>query len=117
MSRFPSIVVVALLAALARPAEAAPLPWWNAAFAYRQGVTVTAQTVGVPAGYALRVDLPHAQWIADDGSLASGDDVRVVRWDGLAWTELDRVLDTGGAWAAAKTQLWFKTVAPIAPNQ
>jgi hypothetical protein len=66
------------------------------------------------------VTFNHAALVAAGKSLASGDDVRVVRWNNGAcnWTELDRVLgDTAGAWNQAATSLWFRLSSAIAANR
>ena len=67
-------------------------------------------------GYSVDVALNHASLVTAGKSLASGNDVRIVYWNGAAWVELDRVLDTASSWNNATTTLWFKTQAAIGTN-
>ena len=90
--------------------------WWDLAYEYRERLEVTTTTAAAPDGYTLPVTLDHAAMVAAGTSLASGDDVRVLRWDGAAWTELDRVLDDLSAWDASDTTIWFRTATPIAAD-
>ena len=46
--------------------------------------------------------------VASQGALASGDDLRVVVWDGAAWSERDRVVDPLSMWNSSTTTLWFR---------
>jgi hypothetical protein len=77
-------------------------------------ITVTAGTAAVPADYSVSVVFDHAALVAAGKSLASGNDVRIGRWNGTTWTELDRVLDPGSTWNATTTRVWFRAGAPIA---
>lgn len=93
-------VVLGLLSAT--PSGEAPAsvlqsaPWWNPAWALRRAITVTvgANTPqGGYAGYTVRLSaLDTSAMIAAGDLLASGDDLRIVRWDGAAWTDLPRHL-------------------------
>ncbi len=98
----------------ARPAEAFAPPgeWWNASYLHRQEITVTAGAA-VTAPYSISVQLDHATLVGLNQSLASGDDLRVVYWDGAAWVELDRRLDDQSNWNSATTTIWFRTQADI----
>ena len=58
----------------------------------------------------------HASLVTASKALASGYDLRVAYWNGTAWQELDRVLDSGSGWNSSTTTLWFKTQAAIAAN-
>jgi hypothetical protein len=56
-------------------------------------------------------------------SLASGNDARILYWNGSTWTELSRILFNDGpagqassTWNAASTTLFFKTVAGISAS-
>ncbi len=90
--------------------------WWNSSWTYRQRITVTTRSAAASTGYALPLTVDHASLIAAGKSLANGDDVRVVYWNGTSWTELDRVLDDTSAWNTATTEIWFRTQAAIAAN-
>jgi hypothetical protein len=67
-----------------------------------------------PNGYTTSVTLDHAAMVTDDLSLADGSDLRIWRHDGIAWSELDRVLDQDSSWNAAQTTVWFRTRESIA---
>ncbi|MEW5854440.1 MAG: right-handed parallel beta-helix repeat-containing protein [Myxococcota bacterium] len=85
----------------------AAMDWWNPAYAFRAPVTITS-TVGLPNRYVITVDLDHAALVTAGKSLASGDDVRVVRWDGNSWQELDRDRSRLQAWNTADVRLEFR---------
>ena len=88
-------------------------PCWDANYAYRKKITITAGSADIPADYSVSVTLDHAALVSAGKSLASGDDLRVAHWDGSSWTELDRVLEPLSAWNDASTQIWFALVDPI----
>lgn len=88
-------------------------PWWDGDWAFRRRLDVDA-TVLAEQRYSVPLTIDHAQLVADGFSSASGDDIRVLRWDGTTWTELDRILGEGSAWNAADTTLWFRTTDDIA---
>ncbi|MFZ5471587.1 MAG: DUF2341 domain-containing protein [Myxococcota bacterium] len=101
------LVWAGVLASLSARAEAPPGAWWDTRFSSRQKISLQA-SAGAPAGYSLSVVLDHAALVAAGQARADGDDVRLVRWTGSGWLELDRVLDTGSAWNRDDTTLWFK---------
>ena len=88
-------------------------PWWSCAYQYRDPVTITAGSSAVPAGYAVSITFDHAALVTAGKSLANGDDLRVVYWNGASWIELDRFLDPGSSWDSATTEVWFKTQVAI----
>ncbi|MFQ5922424.1 MAG: hypothetical protein ACE5M4_06235, partial [Anaerolineales bacterium] len=90
-----------------------PRPWWDSNYGYRQRITITAGSATVPSGYTISETINHAQLVLDGKSLASGNDVRVVRWNGVGWTEIDRVLDPASSWDSASTTISFATQAAI----
>ena len=96
-------------------AIAPPGQWWNASYTQRIRVSVTT-TTSIVTGYSVGVALNHASFVTAGASLASGNDVRVVYWNGATWTELDRVLDYASSWNSATTTIWFKTQAAIGTN-
>ena len=96
-------------------AIAPPGQWWNASYTQRMRVSVTT-TTSIVTGYSVDVALNHASFVSAGNSLASGNDVRVVYWNGASWTELDRVLDYASSWNSATTTIWFKTQAAIGTN-
>jgi len=91
---------VGILAILFVSASVAPaatfqaVPWWNAAWAHRRLITVAAgpnAPQGGYAGYTARTgSVDTAALIAGGQLLANGNDLRIVRWDGAAWTDLPR---------------------------
>jgi hypothetical protein len=58
----------------------------------------------------------HISRVMAGESLANGDDMRIVYWDGNTWTELDRVVGTGSAWNLADTELVFRIPDAITAN-
>jgi len=92
------------------------LTWLPNSYAYRQPLTVTAGTPGAPSGYSVSVAFDHASLVSAGKSQASGNDVRVFYWNGIAWVQLDRVLDSGSTWNSASTKIWFTTQAAIAAS-
>ncbi|MFQ5923287.1 MAG: DUF2341 domain-containing protein, partial [Anaerolineales bacterium] len=90
--------------------------WWNTAYDYRQQVTVTAGSTAIPSGYSTLLTFDHAALVAAGKALNTGDDLRVLFWNGGSFVELDRALDDGSSWDNASTSIWFKTQAAIAAS-
>ncbi len=90
--------------------------WWDPDYTFRQRIVVDS-TVAAPGDYTVSLPIDHAALISSDLSLASGDDLRILRWDGSSWIELDRVLDDDSAWALNDTTVRFRTTDPIAAGQ
>jgi hypothetical protein len=85
-SKLLSVLVIAMFLAMAGGANANS-DWWDSGYKYRQQVTVENNADSVmEAGYTMDVDISGIT-----GSLANGDDIRVV-YNGV---ELDRILGTG----------------------
>lgn len=85
---------------------------------FRKRIDVTADSaVGAPNGYTIPVAFDHSQLVNLGISLANGDDIRVMRFDGTTWSELDRILAEGSAWDDAATTFWFQTADPIAAGE
>ncbi len=115
----PALTAIAVVVGLAAPrAEGAAPPgqWWNAAYSERLNITVTAGTTAAPTDYSMYVTIDHARMVSTGRSLASGDDVRVVYWNGGGWVELDRLLDDQSSWNTWRMGLWFRTQAAIPAN-
>lgn len=82
---------------------------------FRKRIDVTADgAVAAPLGYTVPVSFDHSQLVNLGISLADGTDIRVMNYDGVSWTELDRVLAESSAWNQAATTFWFKTEDAIA---
>lgn len=92
--------------------------WWNTSYAYRQQIFIPAGTTPLSANYAVSVVFNHASHVSaiPSRSLATGNDVRVVRWNGSAWVDLNRVADPDAGWNTTTTRIWFETAANIAAN-
>jgi hypothetical protein len=109
------IILATLVAGPVQPASATPPAWWNASYSHRLGVSVMAGDA-LASGYSVSVTFNHATLVTAATSLASGDDVRIARWSGAAWTELDRVLAVGSSWNNASTKVYFRTQTGVSAN-
>ncbi|MGI9600948.1 MAG: signal peptidase I [Acidimicrobiales bacterium] len=90
--------------------------WWDPQFPYRQRIDVDASTDASPNGYSVPLTFDHEALVTAGLARADGDDLRIVRWDGATWTELDRILDESVGWDDVATTLWFQTQDAIAAN-
>jgi len=88
--------------------------WLMTDYTYRQQITVTNNEAALmPAGFSVQFVFDHAALVSGAISLANGDDVRIVAWDGESLVEIDRVLDRDSAWNDAATTIWFATQLDI----
>lgn len=103
--------VLGLLLLLGASADAAAPPgeWWHPAWQARRQLLVKTGSRPVPAGYSYRVVFDHAAVVAAGLGAGGGAPVRIVRWTGSGWEELDRVLDPGSGWQRPDTTLWFRS--------
>lgn len=90
--------------------------WWDNDYDFRQRIDVDTASTAAPDAYTVPVVVDHAALVSSGLAQGGGDDVRVLRWNGTAWTELDRVLEDGSAWNQTTTTLWFRTTDPIAAD-
>ena len=90
--------------------------WWDTTYGYKQQITVTAGSTAVPSGYSTLLAFDHAALVAAGKALNTGDDLRVVFWNGGSFVELDRALDDGSGWDSASTDIWIQTQASIAAS-
>ena len=90
-------------------------PWWNAAWDYRARVTVTnsSATEALRVGYSAHATVDTATLIATNRLLSTCDDLRVVSFDGLSNTELDRVIENCGT---DHTEVWFALPRAVSPS-
>jgi len=88
--------------------------WWNSSYSYRKQLTITASTDALSSGYSVNFTFDHAALVTAGKSLSSGDDIRIVYWDGATNTEIDRIIDNSSSWNNASTKIWFKTQIAIA---
>ncbi len=87
--------------------------WWDAAFPYRQQMIVQTGGESVAIGYSVALPIDHADLVNQGVSLISGDDLRLVRWNGAGWTEINRVLDPEASFNSGSSELWFALQADI----
>ncbi|MGD2038621.1 MAG: hypothetical protein PVH28_12090, partial [Desulfobacterales bacterium] len=87
--------------------------WWDDSYLKRKKITISAGTAQIPSGYSVSVIFDHAAMVSEGSAQADGDDLRVAYWDGITWTELDRVVDPLSSWNAVATKIWFKSQAII----
>jgi MSHA biogenesis protein MshQ len=91
--------------------------WWDANYTYRRQIGVQAgTTAGLTTGYAVSFAFDHLTEATASRSLPSGNDVRVVYWNGTSWVELDRIADPDSAWNLSSSEIWFKTQSAVAVN-
>ncbi len=117
LASFAFLAVVTLFMVARAEASAPSNQWWNSSYQYREKITIAAGTVNVPTQYSVRVQFNHAALVMATKSLSSGNDIRIVYWNGSTWTELDRRLDDQSSWNSATTQVWFRTQTAINANQ
>lgn len=91
--------------------------WFDPDYAYARQITVSAGAADVDAGYSASLTFDHASLVLAGKSLANGDDVRIAYWDGIGWTELDRIVDPLSDWDDASTKIWFRSVNLIFANE
>lgn len=87
--------------------------WWNPNYNFRQRIDVDTGTAAAPGEYTLPFTVDHAALVTSGLSQGDGSDLRVLRWDGSTWSELDRILDDGASWNQVATTLRFRTTDPI----
>ena len=102
---------------ITRPGEAVAegTPWWDHSYGYREQLTIINNSAStLPSGYSVRLSLGHLSLVEAGKSLASGNDIRIVYWDGSTNVELDRTNESKWNFAGASTQVWFRAQADIA---
>lgn len=80
--------------------------WWNADYAFRRRITVTAGTAAVPAGYSVPITFNHQAMVQAGRARADGADVRLVYVEGGRGAELNRVVDPERGWNQVDTTVW-----------
>lgn len=83
-------------------------PWWNAAYGFRKQVTVSTganSPFNGYSGYSVQLTTDTAALVTAGKLQAGCNDLRVVFWNGISSTELDR--DVYGC-NATNTEIWFK---------
>lgn len=90
--------------------------WWRSNWQYRMNVTLTNNgSADAGGGSPVRIDLNHAALVQAGKSLANGEDIRVVFFNGTYFEDLDRIATN--PWNTGTTTLWFATKRPIARNE
>ncbi len=84
--------------------------WWDTNYGIRRRLTVVNNNTSksIPAGYSVKFNFNHYQEVSQGDSLASGDDVRLLWYDGANWQEIHRVAETAWNDPNNPTQIWFK---------
>ncbi|MDD3146518.1 MAG: DUF2341 domain-containing protein, partial [Candidatus Riflebacteria bacterium] len=89
--------------------------WWNDHWFYRRQLTVTNRSSTVlPATYEIKFEFDHQKLVNEGKSLANGDDIRIIYFNGVNFSQIDRYLDplTSG-WNQSNTTIWFRLQEPI----
>jgi hypothetical protein len=97
--------------------DGGPDGWWDANWLRRIPLTLAADLEVVPARSLARVALDHAGLIVDAGSLASGDDIRVVRHTGGGSYEVPHALERGSDWSETDTTIVFEVEDDVAMGE
>jgi len=87
--------------------------WWNTNYKYRKKITVTNnETSQLASGFCIvRASIDTATLYSNSKVLLSGDDLRIVRWNGATNTEIDRHIRRG--MNSSDTEIAFATQAAI----
>lgn len=98
----------------AKVSVAAPRNWWNSDYDYQRQISIVnnvASTLG--SGYSVCLTVNTTSLVSSGKMLLSGNDLRIVYWNGSSWIETDRnVIDMN----TGSTQVWFKTRADISAS-
>ncbi len=89
--------------------------WWDNAWGYRVRLTVAnnSSTDALPVGYSLPVTLDTSALIGAGQALNNCDDLRIVSFDGLSNTEIDRVVESCDS---DQTSVWFSIQRAVGPS-
>jgi hypothetical protein len=110
-----AVVVLATCLVLQSPRASAAPSWWDGAYSGRQMLSISTVDA-LPNQYTLFFRFDHAALVTGGSSLASGNDVRVVRFDGATWTQIDRVLAVGSSWNTNSTEIAFQTKTTVSAS-
>lgn len=89
--------------------------WWNDNWFYRRQLTITNRSPSVlPKTYEIKLTFDHQKLVSEGKSLANGDDIRVVYFNGVSFSQIDRYLDPlASGWNQTDTTIWFRLQEPI----
>ncbi len=107
--------------------------WWNTRWPYRRQLTIGNRSPStLPAGYEIKFQFDHASLVSAGKSLTSGDDIRIVYFNGAIFQEIARFRDplsknyvgplrytdsvVESNWNATDTKIWFRLQAPLGPS-
>ena len=112
---FCALLLTTSLVLQTTEAYANGVAWWDSSYVYRKQLTITSNSSSaLPSGYSVCLSLDHSALAETGRSLANGNDVRIVYWNGLGYTELDRINESNWNGMGINTQVWFRTQADIA---
>ena len=89
--------------------------WWNDNWFYRRQLTITNRSPSVlPKTYEIKLVFDHQKLVSEGKSLANGDDIRVVYFNGVSFSQIERYLDPlASSWNQTDTAIWFRLQDPI----
>ncbi len=84
--------------------------WWDKNWLFRKQMKITNRSSSVlPATYEIKFVFDHQQLVNEGKSLANGDDIRVVYFDGVTFSQIERYLDPlVSGWNQNDTTIWFR---------
>lgn len=88
--------------------------WWSSSYLNRNRINISAQGSVLPQNYTVSIFVNTTELILNNKLQVDGDDLRIVYWNGVAATELDRVNVTPFNMSA--TEIRFRLVEAIASN-
>jgi hypothetical protein len=113
-----SLVTLVVLATclMLQPSQASAAPsWWDQAYSGRTMIALKTADA-LPNQYTLFYRFDHAALVAGGQSLASGNDIRIARYDGASWSQIDRLLAIGSSWNTKSTEIAFQTKTAISAS-
>ncbi len=91
--------------------------WWNTNWSYYQPITVrnSESFITLPEDQLVSFYFNHKDLVESRKSLTSGNDIRIVFWDGENFSDLDYWLLSN--WNSDKTTLGFKVKESLKPGE
>ncbi len=90
------------------------VPWWDSNYLYRKRIIIiNSMGSTLNAENPVNILFNHTNLVSQGKSLINGDDLRIVYWNSVSNTELDRFDDY--IFNNVNTSLWFKLQNNIAP--
>ncbi len=90
--------------------------WWDDRWLFRRQMKITNRSSSIlPETYEIKFTFDHANMVSSGKSLASGNDIRIVYFNGSNFVQVERYLDPlASAWNQSDTTIWFRLQAPLA---